>query len=127
MAEETTPETISPRLHPEPVVYAIVRPEFEPSGALGTVLEPEGLTVVVEQRDADEDGLLYDFVGAWITLSVLAGLDTGLDAVGVTARLSRVLADAGIACNVLAGFHHVHLVVPWDRRHDALALLAPLG
>ena len=123
MADATPPGSIQPRLHPEPVVYAIVRPEFDATGAFATVLEPEGLTVVVEQVDADDDGLLYDFVGAWITLDLV----TKLDAVGVTSRVSAVLAEAGIACNVLAGFHHDHLVVPWERRHDALALLDALG
>lgn len=104
---------------PRPVVYAIVNHGFDASRALATVSEEEGLTVVMEQDVADDDGLVYEFVGAWITIEQ----QTALDAVGITARLSALLADAGIACNVLAGFHHDHLVVPWVERHDAMQRL----
>lgn len=114
---------LRPRLHPSPVVYAIVAPGFDATTALATVREREGLTVVVEQDEADEDGLVYEFVGAWISLSVA----TALDGVGVTAAVSTALAAEEIACNVVAGFHHDHLVVPWDRRHDALRVLDALG
>ena len=120
----------SPRTHaapglamlPRPVVYAIVNHGFDASRALATVSEDEGLTVVMEQDVADDDGLVYEFVGAWITIEQ----QTALDAVGITARLSALLAEAGIACNVLAGFHHDHLVVPWDERHDAMQRLRAL-
>ena len=44
-----------------------------------------------------------------------------------TAAISRALGDAGIACNVLAGSRHDHLLVPWDRRADALAVLSALA
>jgi hypothetical protein len=114
---------LRPRLHPEPVVYAIVSQGFDTSTALAAVREAEGLTVVVEQTEADEDGLVYEFVGAWITLTMVSALD----GVGLTATISAALADDEIACNVVAGFHHDHLVVPWDRRHDALRVLDALG
>ena len=119
----TTWGDLRPQLHTEPVVYAIVAPGFDASTALATVREREGLTVVVEQLEADEDGLVYDFVGAWITLS----LESALDGVGLTASIASALAAEQIACNVVAGFHHDHLVVPWDRRHDALRVLDGLG
>ena len=54
-------------------------------------------------------------------------MHSALDAVGLTAAVSTALADAGISCNVLAGFHHDHLVVPADRATDALALLSALA
>lgn len=118
-----TRDALRPRLHPEPVVYAIVAPGFDTSTALATVREREGLTVVVEQAEAEEDGLVYEFVGAWITLAVVSALDS----VGLTASISTALAAEQIACNVVAGFHHDHLVVPWDRRHDAVRILDGLG
>ncbi len=105
-----------------PVVYAIVTRGYDASEALATVREEEGTTVVVEQSVADDDGLVYEFVGAWITLAE----DTELGAVGVTARLSAALARAQIPCNVVAGFHHDHLVVPWEQRHRALEALRGL-
>ena len=115
--------TLAPRLRETPVVYAVVAPGFDGSAALATVREREGLTVVVDQDVADDDGLLYDFVGAWISLDAVSDLA----ATGLTAAVSEALSGAGIACNVMAGFHHDHLVVPWDRRHDAMDVLHALG
>jgi hypothetical protein len=41
--------------------------------------------------------------------------------------VSGALAGAGIACNVVAGYHHDHLFVPWERREEALAILQRLA
>jgi len=87
------------------------------------IREDEGPTVVMRREDADAEGIPYDFVAAWITLTV----HSDLAAVGLTAAFSTALAEAGISCNVLAGFHHDHLLVPADRRDDALAALADLA
>jgi hypothetical protein len=84
--------------------------------------EDEGVTVVLRREDADAAGLAYDFVAAWITLTV----HSDLAAVGLTAAFATALADAGISCNVLAGYHHDHLLVPADRRDDALEVLGAL-
>jgi uncharacterized protein len=56
---------------------------------------------------------------AWLTLTV----QSSLEAVGLTAAVSGRLAALGIACNVLAGYHHDHLLVPIDRVDDAIAAL----
>ena len=87
--------------------------------AHASVLEDEGLTCVLRREDADARGLGYDFVAAWLSLRV----HSALQAVGLTAAVSRVLAERGIACNVLAGFHHDHLLVPVDRCEDAVRVL----
>jgi len=42
----------------------------------------------------------------------------------LTATVSRVLAAAGISCNVIAGSHHDHLFVDWDQGAQAVTLLA---
>lgn len=90
--------------------------------ALATLREDEGWTVVLRAEDADAAALRYDFVAAWITLTV----HSDLAAVGLTAAVARALADAGIACNVLAGLHHDHLLVPEARVDDALAAIRAL-
>lgn len=90
---------------------------------LASVRESEGTTYVLRRSDADEHAIPYDFVAAWITLSV----NSALDAVGLTAAVSAELASAGISCNVLAGHRHDHLLVPHDRAADALAALAALS
>lgn len=91
--------------------------------AEAVVRESEGTTLVLRREVADAAGLPYDFVAAWITLTV----HSDLAAVGLTAAFSTALADAGISCNVLAGFHHDHLLVPAGRRDDALEVLNALS
>lgn len=90
--------------------------------AQALVVEDEGVTVVLPRADADALGVPYEFVAAWLTLTV----HSALDAVGLTAAFSRVLGNAGISCNVLAGFHHDHLLVPVADRDRALAVLRSL-
>lgn len=78
--------------------------------------ESEGWSVVMHRARADHAGLAYDFIAAWLSLEV----HSALTAVGLTAAVARVLAEAGIACNVLAGFHHDHLLVPHARAAEAM-------
>jgi len=106
--------------HPE--VVLVTAPTGSALPALATVSEEEGLTVVLDRKEADRLGLAYDWVGAWITLRV----HSALDAVGLTAAVSAALAEAGISCNILAGRNHDHVIVPADRSVDALAVLASL-
>ncbi|WEO93559.1 ACT domain-containing protein [Streptomyces sp. FXJ1.172] len=96
-----------------------------PSGvtAVVTVTEQEGLTLVVHQAEADAAGLAYDYVAGWITLRV----HSALAAVGLTAAVSRALADADLSCNVVAGFHHDHLFVPYEHAERALEVLRRLA
>ncbi|MGH9020033.1 MAG: ACT domain-containing protein [Acidimicrobiales bacterium] len=88
-----------------------------------SVVEDEGVTLVLARTDADDAGVGYDFVAAWITL----GVETRLDAVGLTAVVATALADHGISCNVLAGLHHDHLLVPVERAGEAMDVLDGLA
>ncbi|CAM5545122.1 ACT domain-containing protein [Streptomyces abikoensis] len=105
-------------------VYATVEGEPPPGiSPVVTVREPEGLTLVVRQEDADAAGLSYDYVAGWITLQI----HSALEAVGLTAAVSQALAQAGLSCNVVAGFHHDHLFVPYERAEEAVRLLEALA
>lgn len=104
-----------------PVPYVVVETDADVPAA-AVIVEDEATTKVVEQTVADTHGMHYTFVAAWITCSI----ESDLEAVGMTAAISRALADADIACNVLAGSRHDHLLVPWDRRDDAIAVLSTL-
>lgn len=117
--------SMDPVARPDPYVVVTV----DGTAVLGdlvpdaTIREDEGLTVVIRQADADRLGLTYDFVAGWITLRV----HSALEAVGLTAAFSAALAQAGLSCNVLAGAHHDHLLVPWADRDAALAALRALS
>ncbi|AKL65003.1 ACT domain-containing protein [Streptomyces goshikiensis] len=90
---------------------------------VATVLEAEGLTLVLRQEDADAAGLAYDYTAGWITLRV----HSALDAVGLTGAFAAELAAHGLSCNVIAGYHHDHLFVAADRAAEAVAVLQELA
>ncbi len=85
-----------------------------PDDAFALIREDEGVTAIVPGEKGDF---------ARITLMV----HSALDGVGLTAAVSSALAAAGIACNVVAGYHHDHLFVPWARRDEAVATLLHLA
>lgn len=87
------------------------------------VREDGGVAAVLRRVDAEEAGLPYEFVGAWITLRVRSGLD----AVGLTAAVAVALAAEGVSCNLLAGTLHDHLIVPVERADDAMRILHALS
>jgi hypothetical protein len=111
---------MTPRLRPGRYRFAPVPDGVAVPGAVVTVAEDEGTTVVVPEAIAG--GLEAEYPCAWITLEVRSSLA----AVGFLAAVTRALAGAGISANPVSGFHHDHLFVPWDRREEALAVLEAL-
>lgn len=110
---------MDPARRSKPVVYVTVPEGSEHPTAWATVLEYEGLTLVLPKEEADAAGYTYDFIGAWITLRV----NSSLASVGLTAAVSAVLTAHGVPCNVIAGYYHDHLIVPWERADEAIAAL----
>jgi uncharacterized protein len=116
--------SMSPMLNPG--TYAFVS---LPGGRMPDRVEPiatfregEGLTLIVEERQAMDAGLPVLFRAAWITLAV----HSDLQAVGLTAAVATALAEAGISCNVVAAAHHDHLFVPVESAQQAIAVLQTL-
>jgi len=93
------------------------------SQAVAMVTEPEGTSLVLPLDVARAHGLEPDYIAAWLTLAV----HSSLEAVGLTAAISAALAGEGISCNILAGFHHDHLLVPVNRAEDAIAAIHALA
>jgi uncharacterized protein len=104
--------TLDPKLHSERYAFDVVLEP--PADWFALVREQEGLTAV--RADAG---------GEWARISL--GVQSSLEAVGLTAELSRRLAEAGISANVVAAFHHDHLFVPWNRREEALRRLVEMS
>jgi uncharacterized protein len=79
--------------------------------------EVEGTTIVLNRDVAVGAGVEYEFEAAWLTIDT----HTSLEAVGVAASISTALAMKAIPVNIIAGFHHDHLLVPADMAEDAIA------
>lgn len=83
------------------------------------VRESHAITVVLTVDTARALGVPVGVEMAWLSLTV----HSSLEAVGLTAVLATRLARHDIACNVLAGHHHDHLLVPAARAEDAMSAL----
>lgn len=117
------PLSLDPTRRPGEFVFATLDELPADVHAFATVLEDEGRSVVLERAAADALGIEYDFVAAWITL----GVASALDELGLTARFAGALAERGIACNVIAGRHHDHVLVPIARADETLEVLRSLS
>lgn len=89
---------------------------------LAMFMEDEGLSMVVRAEDAEALAAEKGPPMRRITLSV----HSSLEGVGLTAAVSSALTEAGIACNVIAAFHHDHLFVPAADACRALKVLQEL-
>jgi hypothetical protein len=92
-------------------------------GVAAVMEESEGITVVATVQRAREEGWPEDFVATWLTIDV----HSSLEAVGLTAAFSGALGRAGIACNVIAAFHHDHILVPHDKSEAAVEVIEALA
>lgn len=90
---------------------------------LALFAEDEGISLLLSREEADAAGLPYDYVAAWISLTV----HSALDAIGLTAAVAGALASVGISCNVVAANFHDHLFVASDQALLAVALLERLS
>lgn len=116
---------LAPRLDPVHYCFMLITPDSAPQAlgaAIGTFREDEGVTAIVPEavaRDLGAEGSAM----ARITLMV----HSALESVGLTAAVASVLAEHGIACNMVAAFYHDHAFVPASDAARALALLERLS
>jgi hypothetical protein len=89
---------------------------------VGMFQEQKGVTVILPKAKADEAGLSYSTVMAWITLNV----HSSLEAVGLTAAVSAALTRANISCNVVAANYHDHIFIPAKDASRAMQALIAL-
>ncbi|WP_426136675.1 ACT domain-containing protein [Pseudomonas sp. PWP3-1b2] len=129
MAGETALATLlrsmSPHLNEGDYVFCTLPDNRIPEGCdvIGSFREKEGLTLIVERQQAEQAGLTFDYVAAWITLNV----HSALEAVGLTAAFASALGNAGISCNVIAGYYHDHLFVGRADAQRAMDVLRQLA
>ena len=116
---------MSPTLDPTCWCFAVVtQAEYKAlvDIAVGSFKEAEGMTLIVPWEDA---AMLANKSApmARITLEV----HSSLAAVGLTAAVSTALAEAQVSANVVAGYFHDHIFVPFHLGQTALACLECLS
>ena len=89
---------------------------------IGLFKEEEAITVILKKEIADQLHLKYEYIAAWITLTV----HSSLAATGLTAAFANALAAEGISCNVVAAYYHDHIFVAKDDAERAMEALKRL-
>lgn len=116
---------MSPQLNEGQFVFVSVKDAIilDKCTCLMKFAEPEGTTIITSKNEADTLNLSYESVFAWITLKI----HSSLDAVGLTAAFSNVLANNNISCNVVAGYYHDHIFVNYHDKDQAIEILGQLS
>jgi hypothetical protein len=122
---QTLIKSMTPKLNEGDYVFCTVKEPgtIDVNEVVGVFKEEEAFTVIMKKSMADELGLAYSYVAAWITLTV----HSSLDAVGLTAAFSTALGDNGISCNVVAAYYHDHIFVSKEDAGKAMKVLKALS
>ena len=116
---------VKPKLNAGEFVYCTVE-SFQHANVLNPLCmfqEAEAVTVILSREQADDASLPSSVVCAWITLTV----HSSLEAVGLTAAVSKALTEANISCNVVAAYYHDHIFVPVKDAKRAMDVLENLS
>lgn len=90
---------------------------------IASFVENEGLTLIIPKDRADAEAVDYDEAFRMITLQV----HSSLNAIGLTAMVSKQLTQNGIPANIVAAYFHDHIFVPSHTADDALLALQQIG
>jgi hypothetical protein len=90
---------------------------------IGLFKEEEATTVILKKEIADQLHLKYEYIAAWITLTI----HSSLAATGLTAAFANALAAEGISCNVIAAYYHDHIFVAKEDAVRAMESLKKLA
>lgn len=118
--------TMTPELQDGEFVFCTLAPEHLahlPCEPVCQFREPEGITLILARKQAEEYQLEYAYVSRMITLTV----HSSLNAVGFLAAITTTLAAQGISVNAVSAYYHDHLFVSVDRAHDAMRVLQELS
>jgi hypothetical protein len=117
-------QNIQPRRNEGEYVFCTVDSLSRAAGLrpLCTFQEDEAITVILSRHQADDESLPYTTVCVWITLTV----HSSLEAVGLTAAVSKALAEANISCNVVAAYYHDHIFIPSEDAERGMEVLLAL-
>ena len=129
MAGETNLDNLlrnmTPLLNEGDYVYCTVTDidTIDIKNVLSVFKEGEAVTVILKKEIADQLGLKYEYIAAWITLTI----HSSLEATGLTAAFAATLAKEGISCNVVAAYYHDHIFVAKKDAGRAMTALKNLA
>ena len=115
-------ENIQPLLSSEEYVFCSIESEDLKNlnlNPIGTFREKEGLTLILNKKEADSHQLAYSAIFSMITLEV----HSSLEAVGFIAAIATKLAQHNISVNPVSAYYHDHLFIPVTRSQEAMNLL----
>ncbi|AKE52140.1 ACT domain-containing protein [Kangiella geojedonensis] len=113
---------LKPTLDPEEYVFCLLEKVPVTLHPLSVFQEEEGVSIICKKQDAELHKLEFEGIYKRITLAVYSSLE----AVGLTAVVSKVLTEANISANVVAAYCHDHVFVPEARAVEALELIRGL-
>ena len=119
-------KTMKPELLEEEFIFSTISKDIcagLPFKPLCFFQEIEGVTIICEKSQADDNNISYEAVWRMITLTV----HSDLTAVGFLAAITNKLKEQGISLNVISAYYHDHLFVPIDLADKALNTLHELS
>ena len=87
-----------------------------------TFLEDEGITLVINQKDADAHSLQYDGIFKCISL----GVHSSLESCGLISTITRELTKHRISSNIFSGYFHDHIFVQNNLAAEALRVISSI-
>jgi len=116
-------KNMTPMLNDGDYVFCSIPTLIDVKEIIALFKETEGITIILKKQTADDLGLEYSYIAAWITLTV----HSSLEATGLTAAFSAALATEGISCNVVAAYYHDHIFVDKKDANKAMEALRDLS
>ena len=102
--------------------YFSLNEEIISLNPIATFIESEGITLVINRFTAEKHKIPFDVTFKKITLQI----HSSLEAVGLTAAVSKVLTENNISANVIAANYHDHIFVPKHKAELSLKVLQAL-
>lgn len=117
--------SMEPVLHPEEFVFCTIAQERRAGLNVRPIMEfreDEGLTLVLQRGEAEQNNLSFIYPCKRITLNI----HSSLEAVGFLAVITTKLAAAHLSVNPVSAYLHDHLFVPSEKAELAIKLLHEL-
>lgn len=121
------PRYFNPYIHNDSYVFCSVPEDLYNKcldlKPLAMVRENEGVSFVIREESAKSIPVRISNPMKCISLNI----KTDLEEVGISAKISQLLAQNHISCNIVAGYHHDHILVPKDSAQKAARLIQALS